>query len=351
MVEETREQLLAREMTHPFQRSDYVSVVDRKPSIGDKLSSAAYGGLSALKEMLKDPTTYIPVGGGPVGKIGALLAGIGSGGEAEAGAGSNLIKNTLRRISSTDARTMPADAPHTRFNVANRGALLSEIVGEGNPGLRDWLRRFAMHNDFIPEEGFVRPTFDVQGGWVAKPTDLVKDLPAAFRWESRGRPLWDAGVAHYDASGGAALKNIIELQPQYLAEELADAGHPFAGNGLEWYSDPVSKLYKKGQVRVADLSDIDPSRARYMNEDLWASTRPPALNGRAVFYTNQHEGNTAAALGAPANVSIRDILNDPALRRELNLSVALPAGGKAHRKAIVVKKQGGLVALRGKRHG
>jgi len=61
------------------------SVLD-EPSWGTKASNIGQFVVSGIGEMLKDPTTYIPVGGGPLGKLGLLAQGLGSAGDAEAAA-------------------------------------------------------------------------------------------------------------------------------------------------------------------------------------------------------------------------------------------------------------------------
>ena len=61
------------------------SVLDKQGSSWSEKAEKVVGGLgSFIKELVTDPTTYIPIGGGPLGKLGAVLAGSSHSPEAEA---------------------------------------------------------------------------------------------------------------------------------------------------------------------------------------------------------------------------------------------------------------------------
>lgn len=169
---------------------------------------------------------------------------------------------------------------------------------------------------------------------------VLADLPVAARWEVAGRPLYDSGVVHYDASGGSAIPDIIRSQREFYDMDK-DMGIIPRGVSL-------MDMLRRGQIRIGDLRQLE--RATYEPMDPFASSLSPKLNGRPMFYVNEHEG--AAKGPGPASVKIRDILNDPDLRRELNLSVAVPERGRFNVEAAVLKARGGLAQYKEyNRHG
>jgi len=162
-------------------------------------------------------------------------------------------------------------------------------------------------------------------------------LPAssvALRWESAGRKPWDPGIIHYDASGGSQLPDIVQGQRWFFENDYD--GPP------KDIDAAVRTLFSKGQIRAADLSTLDPKRVGYIDYDGWCGARPTPLNGKTLFYPNTYEGLDATR-GIPSYISPNDLINDAAMRRELNMSIATPQRGALHQGSLILKAKGGLV--------
>ena len=226
-----------------------------------------------------------------------------------------------------------------------RGALLADMIGQGDSQLAAALRARAKNalesKAYAPESEIISANRARSGFVIASdPAQPMRDLPAAWRWESRGRKLYDPGVVHYDVSGGRAVPDIVQGQPIYVEHDNPDL---FSSPSL--LDDILRKTLLNGRVRVGALSDVSPDKAVYIPDDPWAYPGAPRLQGRVHFYPNMHEG-AVINRQVPNSVSVRDILNDPALRRELNLSVAVPAQSELHKRSMVFKAKGGLAQLK-----
>lgn len=154
---------------------------------------------------------------------------------------------------------------------------------------------------------------------------------SAVRYEIAGRPLFDEGVVHYDASGGKQASDIMRF--------------PMMEDGDLMSKAKVAKYKKEAQFRLGDLSNIPEESVIYTPHDRWMGARfregllPP---GKHEFYINYGEGNIptldqfAAIRGAP-DPKVRDILNDPDLRKAYNLSLAAPVNSPFHQFAKILR--------------
>lgn len=200
-----------------------------------------------------------------------------------------------------------------------RAKLLADIFGKDHPAYSEIL------NARYPEEVIRRLPQE-----LAKPKFISDNL--ARRWESKGRPLYDKGVVHYDVSGGTTIPDVIRNQEIYALDEELPTG--FDSESL------IKSIYEKGRLRISNLKEISPESAVYVPYDPWV-TSPTPLNGKHMFYINEVEGAPSFSR-VPSSVDIRSILNEPELRRELNLSLATPEEGILHKNSKGYAR-GGLV--------
>lgn len=230
-----------------------------------------------------------------------------------------------------------------------RGEILGEAIRGSHPeeaaALRDTLYPESALLDIV--KGRTRPSPDMQ------------ELPLALRWELRGRDKFQPGVGHYDVTGGSALSDIIRIQPVMLQGEIDDFNasvmSPGAHDDPHWlgnllaqgadidFEDPVPDLFNLGQIRAGNLLDIKPDQVQYIPDDPFLGSYMMPDVDRPLFYVNRAEGDFENARRAPSVLKPYDILNDPDLRRELNLSLAIPDDHPMVLKSKVFKARGGAV--------
>jgi hypothetical protein len=154
------------------------------------------------------------------------------------------------------------------------------------------------------------------------------ELPGnqAIRYEIPGRALFDEGVVHYDPSGGKQAADILRFpQTTETGENLPRS--------------QVIKNNRDAQFRLGDLSKIPEDRATFVPHDKWmyAYSRDGLLKpGEHQFYKNDAEGFPSNTTGM-AIPRIKDILNDPELRRAWNMSLAVPANSDFHLLARILR--------------
>lgn len=172
-------------------------------------------------------------------------------------------------------------------------------------------------------------------GSIAGQQELIKllrkgALPgnSAIRYEVAGRPLFDKGVVHYDASGGKQAFDILKLPK--MTEEGDYLSKP------DW-----RKANLDAQFKIGDISQIHPDIATYKPSDPWmyARFRSNLLKPwEHQFYVNDAEGAPINLTGMPTP-NIKDILNDPELRQAYNLSLAVPENSKFHQTARILRRE------------
>jgi hypothetical protein len=179
-------------------------------------------------------------------------------------------------------------------------------------------------------------------------SELLKSLPAALRWELAGRKPFDKGVIHYDISGGSQIPDIIGNQRKWMWDRRfedygIDTKEPFIQKTLQ------NQFEKKARIRAAELSHLNDENAFFDRSDYIsrATTQDPAkelLRGKTMIYPNEYEGNKFVKPDfSSGNPKIRDIVNDPDLRKAYNLSLATPSDSVLHKKSLVFKSEGGIV--------
>ncbi len=179
-------------------------------------------------------------------------------------------------------------------------------------------------------------------------SELLKSLPAALRWELAGRKPFDKGVIHYDISGGSQIPDIINNQRKWMWDRR------FEDYGFDTKEPVIQKMLsnqyeKKGRIRAADLSHLNDENAFFDRSDYISrsATQDPAkelLRGKTMIYPNEYEGNAFVKPDfSSGNPKIRDIVNDPDLRKAYNLSLATPSDSVLHKKSLVFKSEGGIV--------
>lgn len=152
----------------------------------------------------------------------------------------------------------------------------------------------------------------------------------AYRYETE-RPLFDKGVVHYDAAGGLQLMDIIKNS------RVGPKGGII--KPAQW-----EKNIANSQIREADISAIPEEAAIYTPYDRWigeyaSKKRPELPKGKYEFYQNELEGFPNPYPEDMPTPKIRDILNDPDLRKEYNLSLAAPADSPFHLLAKILREK------------
>ena len=150
----------------------------------------------------------------------------------------------------------------------------------------------------------------------------------ALRYET-ARPTYNPNVVHYDASGGEQALQIAGLS------HIAPAGDRLP------VVDRLRNM-RNSQFRMQDVSIIPEDQARFIDYDPWFQQFGPKRkldpSKPYEFYINSGEGMVDEdVFELPMNLRIRDIINDPDLRKEYNMSLALPADSPFHQQARILR--------------
>jgi len=146
----------------------------------------------------------------------------------------------------------------------------------------------------------------------------------ALRYET-SRPKHDKNVAHYDASGGSQMIDIMKYPPM----ANTDSG--------EMSPSSVARYLRNSQIRKADISKIPEDQAVFNPYDDWMMNfEPKNTGGKHEFYSNIAEGNINNTRGL-ATPKIRDVINDPELRKAWNMSLAVPGDSPFHMTARILR--------------
>jgi hypothetical protein len=163
-----------------------------------------------------------------------------------------------------------------------------------------------------------------------------------IRYEVPKLPRYQENVHHYDVGSGAAVPDIIKLRPQFIAEETEFG----INNYPRHVSDKKEMLsqFQEGQIRTGNIRHLTPENAEWYHMDPWEAGGSYSIRDKALFYPNVLEGSTITR-EIPKNLSIQEILSSPELRKELNMSLAVPTGHPFHKTSKVYKKEGGGVSV------
>lgn len=200
-------------------------------------------------------------------------------------------------------------------SIKNVG-LLRDLLGPDSPQVRKMLAG-------------MRPERALRG---YQPTETGGAYPVlgnnALRYEN-ARPTFNPNVVHYDASGGEQALQIAGLSHLTPAGEKA----------------PLAERLRRmntSQLRLQDVSTIPEDQARFVEYDPWFQqfghkrSLDPAKPYE--FYINSGEGMVDEdVFDLPMNLRMKDILNDPDLRKEYNMSLAVPADSKFHQLARILR--------------
>jgi hypothetical protein len=198
--------------------------------------------------------------------------------------------------------------------------------------MKQWVQKGA--DSWLPE-------YQIIGGAVdASPSPMYNRLsksPLALRYETNA-PRHDAGIVHYDISGGRALPSIIKGQP-----------------GMEYAQDAEDSLaaamdmVKSGRVRGSLLDNLRDGRVDVVDRDPFYGSNyerylSKTYKDRPLIYRNEVEGAPlpGSFTGMPLP-KLDDILNDPELRRAWNFSLAVPETSKVQTASEVFRADGGSV--------
>lgn len=217
-----------------------------------------------------------------------------------------------------------------------KAGILREIVDRGRPSERAILEAW---DQSLPELDMVRRLVDIENN---PRKNKFHASPLALRYET-DLPLFNEGVYHYDVAGGRALPHIA-------------AGLSWEDSGkfmpVDETFDTIEDMYRTGRVRVAPLSLFDDGNAVVNRSDDWMFpddrlVRQMSKTGRAEFYPNEFEGvPTIGSFSLPPKLTVRDVINDPDLRRAFNFSVAVPERHPAQQQSVVFRRHGGLAQYR-----
>lgn len=186
---------------------------------------------------------------------------------------------------------------------------------------RDSLMRQELKSGRHPED--IMREFGLEdSGFMGTPKNV------GIRYETQ-RPLFDKGVVHYDAAGGGQ------------AMETAGIAH-IGPRGGEITAKALRDRMNASQLRIGDFKNIPEESVVYTPYDRWlgeygSKKRPILQPGQHEFYVNEVEGFPPPYPGEMPSPKVRDILNDPDLRAEYNLSLAAPADSKFHMLARILR--------------
>jgi len=150
----------------------------------------------------------------------------------------------------------------------------------------------------------------------------------ALRYET-ARPTFNPNVVHYDASGGEQALQIAGLS------HLAPTGDKLP------VADRLRNM-KTSQLRLQDVSSIPEDQARFVEYDPWFQQFGPKRRLDPAkpyeFYINSGEGMVDEnVFDMPMDLKIRDIINDPELRKAYNMSLAVPADSRFHQLSRILR--------------
>jgi len=165
-----------------------------------------------------------------------------------------------------------------------------------------------------------------------QPTETGGAYPAlgnnALRYEN-ARGTFNPNVVHYDASGGEQalqVAGLSHLRPSGDRLPVADRLR-----GME-----------SSQLRLQDMTKVPEDQARFVDYDPWFQQFGPKRKLDPAkpyeFYINSGEGMVdEGVFDLPMNLKMRDIINDPDLRREYNMSLAVPTDSEFHQLARILR--------------
>jgi hypothetical protein len=150
----------------------------------------------------------------------------------------------------------------------------------------------------------------------------------ALRYEN-ARGTFNPNVVHYDASGGEQALQVAGLSHILPTGDRMPVADRLRGQ-------------RTSQLRLGDLSNIPEDQAKFVDYDPWFQQFGPKRRLDPAkpheFYINSGEGMVdEGVFDLPMNLKMRDILNDPDLRKEYNMSLAVPADSKFHQLARILR--------------
>jgi len=99
---------------------------------------------------------------------------------------------------------------------------------------------------------------------------------------------------------------------------------------------------ESSQLRLQDMTKVPEDQARFVDYDPWFQQFGPKRKLDPAkpyeFYINSGEGMVdEGVFDLPMNLKMRDIINDPDLRREYNMSLAVPTDSEFHQLARILR--------------
>lgn len=261
-----------------------------------------------VQDLYTDPAAYAEK---VVGHLRNQNAGV-----APVVSGEELTNRPLTMEERVAQTTDALDPGHGMVGSIKNVALLRELLGPDSPQVRKILAgqspERALRGYQPMEEGGAYP---VLGN-------------SALRFET-ARPTFNPNVVHYDASGGEQALQIAGLS------HIAPTGDRLP------VADRLRNM-KTSQLRLQDVSGIPEDQARFVDYDPWFQQFGPKRKLDPAkpheFYINSGEGMVdEGVFDLPMNLKMRDILNDPELRKAYNMSLAVPANSRFHQLSRILR--------------